>query len=281
LNSAFGADERLQAIAAWWASNEGQAVWQDECVAVEPWLARCFGYHALHLSLLPLNPTQFVAHDDSSPMPGLRIPHAFRLGPLGAEVRARFESLPLAAESVDLVVVQHVLEFASDPHPLLRELDRVLMPEGHVVLMSFNPWSFWGVHRWLNPQAKAPWFGQAIGRQRVHDWLALLGYDVQAEAWGAHACLVQKYPRIGGFLRHWLARLLPRSGSVYMLWARKRVSMPAPIRHRWRLIPSLGVAAPNGSLGQARGRVQSEQATSAASATKVSTSANLGHFKQE
>jgi SAM-dependent methyltransferase len=252
LNSALGADERLQAMAAWWTSDDGQAVWQDECVAVEPWLARCFGYHALHLSVLPLNPSGLTAKEEKAPnpMPGLRIPHTFRLGPLGAEVRGRFESLPLAAESVDLVVVQHVLEFSNDPHPLLRELDRVLMPEGHVVLMCFNPWSFWGMRRWFNPQANAPWFGHAIGQRRVHDWLALLGYDVQAEAWSAHACLTQKYPRMNGFLRRWLAQLLPRSGSVYMLWARKRVSMPAPIRHRWRLMPSFGVATARDSVGQ-------------------------------
>ena len=45
-------------------------------------------------------------------------------------LRADPRQLPLASQSVDLVVLPHVLEFGADPHQILREAERVLMPEG-------------------------------------------------------------------------------------------------------------------------------------------------------
>ncbi len=253
MSNTFGATERLASVAQWWQSVEGGQLRDEESAALEPWLARCFGYHALHLSLQPLEP---CAMEDSQavppPLAGLRIPHTFQLGPLGADVRARFESLPLEAESVDLVVMQHVLEFASDPHAVLRELDRVLVPEGRVVLLSFNPMSYWGLRRLFNLNHQAPWFGLGLGRKRLRDWLALLGYDVEDELWVGHGCLSHAPPFIAGFMQRWLARILPRSGVGYALLARKRVSMPALIRHRWRLMPSFGVTKADGAVAQTR-----------------------------
>ncbi|MEW5839217.1 MAG: class I SAM-dependent methyltransferase [Pseudomonadota bacterium] len=246
--------ERLQALAEWWRGDQGSTLCKDESAAMEYWLARCFGYHALHLALQPVG-----AQGEASatcPLAGLRIPHAFRLGPLSGQVRARFESLPLEAESVDLVVAQHVLELASDPHALLREVDRVLIPEGRVVLLSFNPASFWWLRRLFNYRDAAPWFGEAPGRKRLRDWLGLLGYELEAEAWVGHGYSFQADSMLAGFIQRWLARWLPSSGMAQLILARKRVSMPAPIRHRWRLMPGFSVVKPGQAVGaspQSRG----------------------------
>jgi len=254
MSNTSGATERLTNLAQWWQGTEGEQLKDEESAALEPWLARCFGYHALHLSIRPLAPltTEDSTLAPSAPLTGWRIPHVFQLSPLGGEVRARFESLPLEAESVDLAVVQHVLEFASDPHAVLRELDRVLVPEGRVVLVGFNPMSYWGLRRLFNFHQSAPWFGSHLGRKRLRDWLALLGYDIEEELWVGHGCLSHAPPFIAGFMQRWLARLVPRSGVSYALLARKRVSMPAPIRHRWRLMPSFGVSKAEGAVAQTR-----------------------------
>ena len=259
MSNVFGATERLETMAQWWCSAEGASLWQEESAALEPWLARCFGYHALHLSLQPLPQavaTDCVGSASAAPLAGLRIPHAFQLSPLGGAVRARFDSLPLDAESVDLVVAQHVLEFAAEPHAILRELDRVLVPEGRVVVLSFNPMSYWGLRRYFNFGHQAPWFGLCLGRKSLRDWLALLGYDIEDELWVGHACLTHAPPALIGFMQRWLARLLPRSGIGYVLLARKRVSMPAPIRHRWRLTPSLGVATAGNAIGNSAHKLE-------------------------
>ncbi|MBK6906226.1 MAG: methyltransferase domain-containing protein [Rhodocyclaceae bacterium] len=42
--------------------------------------------------------------------------------------------LPFASNSIDLVVVPHTLEFDSNPHQVLREVERVLVPEGQVLV---------------------------------------------------------------------------------------------------------------------------------------------------
>ncbi|MGD9888593.1 MAG: methyltransferase domain-containing protein [Halothiobacillaceae bacterium] len=240
----FGATQRLEAMAAWWQSIEGAALWRDESAALEPWLARCFGYHALHLCLQPLVQPQA----ETPSLGGLRIPHSFQLGPLAGDVRARFDALPLEAESVDLVVAQHVLELAPDPHMVLRELDRVLVPEGRVVLLSFNPLSYWGLRQLFNLSDKAPWFGARLGRKRLRDWLSLLGYEIEDELWVGHGGLSDAPASLAGLIKNWL----PRSGSVFVVLARKRVSMPSPIRHRWRLMPSFGGVKADGAVVQTR-----------------------------
>lgn len=198
---------------------------------VEGWLTRCFGYHAAFLGLRP---------ELSGDVRGLRIPHGFSLGVRSGDVLGQADALPLAAESLDLVILHHVLEYASDPHQVLREADRVLVPEGHLLLMSFNPMGAWGLRGWFNPSRTAPWYGHRLGRGRLNDWLGLLGYDIQAEGWAGHGWLSRRSVSGDVLLGRATARFLPGLGMTYMLLARKRVSMPAPIRHRWNLMPVLG-----------------------------------------
>lgn len=225
--------DRLEQLAAWWLTPEGVGLWRAEAAVAEDWLSRCFGYHALLLGLQPALLRE---------VRGLRIPHQFILGPRAGDVRGLFEALPLAAESVDLVLLHHVLEYALEPHQVLREVDRVLLPEGHVLLMTFNPFGPWGLRSLLHAGRRVPWCGHRLGRRRLHDWLGLLGYDVQAEAWVGHGCLRDADRQAqGGRVESWGARFLPRWGMSHLLLARKRVSMPAPIRHRWSLIPALGL----------------------------------------
>jgi ubiquinone/menaquinone biosynthesis C-methylase UbiE len=58
-----------------------------------------------------------------------------------------FGELPFATQSLDLVVLPHVLEFAAEPHQVLREVERVLIPEGQVIICGFNPSSLWGMRQ--------------------------------------------------------------------------------------------------------------------------------------
>jgi ubiquinone/menaquinone biosynthesis C-methylase UbiE len=56
-------------------------------------------------------------------------------------------ALPFAANSLDLVVLPHTLELSLDPHATLREVERVLVPEGRVVISGLNPASLWGLRQ--------------------------------------------------------------------------------------------------------------------------------------
>ncbi len=93
-------------------------------------------------------------------------------------------SLPLMTESVDVLILPHTLEFSPDQHQLLREAERVLKPEGQLLILGFQPWSFYRLYRWLpDGRRSAPWRCRAISHQRLLDWLSLLNFTGELRAW--------------------------------------------------------------------------------------------------
>ncbi len=58
---------------------------------------------------------------------------------------AEAENIPLASDSIDVVVLPHVFEYSNNPHRLLRELDRILIDDGHLVILGINRFSLWGL----------------------------------------------------------------------------------------------------------------------------------------
>ncbi|MDX2217594.1 MAG: methyltransferase domain-containing protein [Burkholderiales bacterium] len=190
-----------------------------------------FGYHALQLGLPQLD----LLRES-------RIVHRLRIDPftqVGAEqsvhLRARFAELPIATHSVDLAVLPHVLEFADDPHEVLREIDRVMIPEGRLIIIGFNPWSLFGLRRVLGRADAAPWDGRFVSLIRMKDWLSLLGFDV---ADGHLACYAppmksEKWLKRWRFLDRTGGRWWGVAGGVYMLQAVKRVRGMRIITPAW------------------------------------------------
>ncbi len=109
--------------------------------------------------------------------------HAVRDCRLPAIV-ARLDSLPLASESVDVLILPHTLEFAGDQHQLLREAERVLKPEGQLLVLGFQPWSVYRLYRWLPVrQRPAPWRCHPVSHRRLLDWLNLLNFTAETNIW--------------------------------------------------------------------------------------------------
>lgn len=95
------------------------------------------------------------------------------------KIRAKAFRLPLKSDSVDMIVVPHLLEFDSYRFQTMREIERVLKPEGIVLIMNFNPWSVWVRYQYLWEIKMADsWRGHFISRSRVLDWLKLLNFEV-------------------------------------------------------------------------------------------------------
>jgi len=198
-----------------------------------------FGYNALQLGL-----PQFDF------LRACRIPLRCRAGNGGVvDLFADPRDLPIASGSVDLVLLPHVLEFTEHPHQILREVHRVLMPEGHVVISGFNPWSLWGFHRLLRRKYGFPWDGRFINLPRMKDWLALLGLEVIAGQMSGYAppFRQQKWLERFRFMEAAGDRWWPIAGGVYFLQAVKRVRGVRLIMPKWsdRLSPAKSlVAAP-------------------------------------
>jgi SAM-dependent methyltransferase len=157
-----------------------------------------------------------------------------------------FEALPIASESVDLLLLPHVLEFAADPHQVLREVDRVLRPEGRVIVSGFNPISIWGARQvFLKPLPKRvapsylPGDGQFISLPRLRDWFSLLSFEVNEYRFGCFAppCTTDAWLKRWQFIEPVGDQFWPICGAVYFVTAVKRVAGMRLIGPAWRNRP--------------------------------------------
>lgn len=230
-------------IEAWIRSPLGQNLLEREQRYFDEVVADIFGYNAFQLGMPELDL-----------MRASRIPLRCHVGAHGAvEVRADFRDLPIASNSADLVLLPHVLEFAEHPHQILREVARVLMPEGQVVLSGFNPFSLWGWRRAFHRGNDYPWRGRFISLMRVKDWLALLGFEIVG---GQMACYAppgrqQKWLDRFRFMEAAGDRWWPIGGGVYFLQAVKKVRGVRLIMPKWsdRLAPAKRLAASPQKMG--------------------------------
>ncbi len=197
---------------------------------IEPLIADVFGFNALQLGL--------AERDFLAPS---RIPLRQRAGREGpVDVHCELSSLPFAANSIDLVILPHVLEFHREPHQILREVERILIPEGQLVIAGFNPHSLWGLERSLrrvSGRAEAfPWRGQYLSLLRLKDWLQLLGFEVERGNFGRYApyCESVQWLHRWRFLECAGDRWWAFAGAVYLLRAVKRVRGMRLILPQWR-----------------------------------------------
>jgi SAM-dependent methyltransferase len=234
-------------------SPPGRYVLDWEQQQLDAAVADIFGYHALQLGLPEIDalresrmPLRFCASD--------RLLGAGAHGAAGrVAVINRYEELPFATNSIDLVVMPHILEFAEEPHQVLREVDRVLVAEGQVVLTGFNPASLWGLRQLLARLGMAPFLpreGQFIALPRIKDWLKLLSFEVSRGRYGCYAPWVrsEKWLARWRFLEKAGDRWWPVLGSVYMVTAIKRVRGMRLVGPAWKrnhaLRPALVAARP-------------------------------------
>jgi SAM-dependent methyltransferase len=166
------------------------------------------------------------------------MPYRFCVGPEPAcDVSGDPRALPLASQSVDLVVLPHVLEFGAEPHQILREAERVLMPEGQIVISGFNPLSLWGAKRWMGRRrSEYPWCGDFIGLLRLRDWLKLLGFELNGGRFGCYAppFSQSKWLERFAFMENAGDRWWPICGGVYVVRAVKRVLGMRLVTPQWR-----------------------------------------------
>jgi len=136
-----------------------------------------------------------------------------------------WENLPLGRNSVDLVVLQHTLDFSIDPRQVLREAIEVLSAEGWIVICGFNPFGLWGMSRILfQSSGKMPWSAGFLKASRVQDWLALLGAQVMGGSFFFYRPpvnslhLLQKLEALEHLGRRWW----PTLSGAYLIVGRKR-----------------------------------------------------------
>jgi len=234
--------EILHELESWYGRESGHYLVESTRSALSGILDTSFGYHALQLSA-----TRNLPLLDASPI-NHRIYAAECPGEL-VDLVTRGEELPLESDSIDVVIAHHSLEFAENPHQVLRELQRVLTPQGHLVVIGFNPFSLQGINARLRGLLGHPLWqrNRPVSENRLADWMRLLGCEVQ------NRTRLYGVPPVGsGRLRRWLIRCdawsnrlnLPL-GGLYIVHAIKQVSaLHRPHRLRPRRGRLIGLAAP-------------------------------------
>ena len=195
-----------------------------------PHLAQFFGYHALLYTPL----AQSLCKQE------LCINHQVVIGEAGEScaeltLKCLFQELPIASDSIDLAVLPVVLQASDNPHQILREVERVLIPEGVLIVIGRNPFSWHGIKNVLQQwQHKSSRQQHDISRRRISDWFRLLGLQTETEinlSLTNHKLYNSStYPwlkRMGQTFCDWFC-------SYYIIIARKKVSTLTPIRPSWR-----------------------------------------------
>ena len=249
----------------WLKTPPGQYLLAWELAQFERVVADIFGYHALQLGL-----------PDLDALRASRMPHRWVASPIVADENASitinsiasqtvntastainyskiaflsdFEALPFAENSLDLLILPHSLELSPDPHATLREAERVLVPEGKLIICGFNPLSLWGFKQKRSHLYKRmnlgdlylPEAGEFIGYRRLRDWLRLLNFEVEPGNFGCYRPAVRSEGMLQRFA--WMDTLGEQYwsilGAVYFVVAVKRVRgmrMVSPIKKLVRI----------------------------------------------
>lgn len=156
-------------------------------------------------------------------------------------VKADLDYLPIAKESVDVMLLPHTLETVQDPYYILRQVDSMLIPEGHLVLTGFNPYACGILKNRFSKQGKAFREANLVRSQRVIEWLEVLGYDIEKVKYSTISCFAgttSDSDKLGWRLLERFERALSRMGlqfgNVYCIVARKRVDAPRMVGLSWR-----------------------------------------------
>jgi len=197
--------------------------------------ADIFGFNALQIGLPQINclaasrmPNKWIAND-------ILLPHS----PNQIALIHDFEDLPYETQSLDLVVLPHVLEFAAEPHQILREVERVLIPEGRLIVCGFNQTSLWGARQTLGRISGHHFFprnGEFISLLRLKDWLKLLNMEVDRGHFGCYVPPINspKWLQRFHFLETAGQRWWPVLGAAYIVQAVKRVKGMHLIGPAWK-----------------------------------------------
>ena len=243
--------ERIIDLQDWLQTDAGRYMLAWEQGQSDALVADMFGFHALQLGMPQL---QGLAHNRmphrwlavQEPCEGLPEPEVTLALP--PALVTDFSALPFPAASLDLVLMPHSLEVSMDAHATLREVERVLVPQGRVLICGFNPVGLWALRqarsrlwesltggRWPG-QGYLPVAGEYIGYWRLRDWLRLLDFEVEIVRFGCYVPAVSSPAWLQRFA--WMERLGPRwwpiFGSSYLVVAVKRVRGVRMLGSLWK-----------------------------------------------
>lgn len=215
-------------ILSWLDTPIGAYLLAQEQSVFDDVVSNIFGFNALQLGFL-----------QADLLRNSRIPFALRASEAQGDFLCETQQLPISSNTIDLVLLPHTLDFSVNPQQTLREVERVLMPEGHLVITGFNPISTWGMRRFISKRcssSSALWHAHFLSALRIKDWLNLLGFEVGSTSMFCYKLPLQSAAWMQRFdsLDKLGSRCWPMLGGVYCIVAKKRVLGMRIIKPNWK-----------------------------------------------
>jgi len=243
----------------WFQTPPGRTVIEWERAQFDQAVVDVFGFNAVQLGLPDVDglranrmPHRWLALDHAPAEPGATTASTAESALQRFALRTDFAALPFPSASIDLVLLPHALELNADPHATLREVERVLVPEGRVIICGLNPASLWGLRqrrahlfrRFGVGELFLPDAGEFIGYWRLRDWLRLLNFEVESSRFGCYSPAVrtEKWLRRFAWMDRLGARWWPIFGAAYFLVAVKRVHGMRLLSPAWKEAPAIAKA---------------------------------------
>jgi SAM-dependent methyltransferase len=205
---------------------------------LQPWWQKFFGYHLLKIGAL----SHEVSCENSPIKHHVSCCYSSSISnsqrDCEADIIAELDDLPILEHSVDVCLLSHTLEFSLDPHHIIREANRALIPNGYLIITGFNPMSLAGLNRAIPYRNKQiPWNEHFFSPMRVKDWLHLMGFEILSDERCLHSSLAGKMSDniLANYWRSFASEYLSSLGSIYVIIAKKRVLPLTPIKPKWQM----------------------------------------------
>ncbi|MFQ6006370.1 MAG: class I SAM-dependent methyltransferase [Woeseia sp.] len=233
--------ESFETLERWLETPLGAALMQQETLVIEEALDGIFGEQCLQLGQWgePNAFLRFARTQQSACIADTGIT-ATSEGAARPTAVGHLYRLPVASDSIDAVLLPHTLDYSDRPHAILREVQRVLRSDGHLVVLGFKPGGLWGLRRVIPGAALPPGVDHLVSDRQLSDWLQLLDFRIHGATryffrWplpGVRRSTSPIWERRGQ--RWW-----PELAACYMLTAQKRVYTLTTVRKPWRSRPKV------------------------------------------
>ena len=237
-----------QDVRNWFHSPLGQCVLATEEKVLEQLLPGFFGYH-----LFQMSPQERALFESSVIQHKVKITAdgSFQSPANSAEdkvvsfedaMATRVDQLPFAEDSLDVVLLHHMMEFSQNPQTLLREAARVSLPMGHLVIVGFNPLSLWGMYKPIGKfRKKLPWVGRFVPPSQLMDWLTLLNFKIDRVQYSMFGLPTVRSSQSLPDFSHGLSRNANWPfGGIYVIVARKQTGSMIKMKPVWQNTRAFG-----------------------------------------
>ena len=223
---------RLRAMELWFQHLPGSMLIEMETHYLSAWLSSISGEHLLQIGgpgdLQLVKSAYHLAHKTYLSTQFVTSSHS-------ARIQSNLEELPIMPNSIDVVVLAHLLEFADSPLHLLQEIYHVLAPNGQVLILAFNPFSLWGLSRRSRKKRGFPWSGHFYPHWKIKRWLRKIGYSIITSKTLCYRPTVHDARQCNRL--HFMETLgqscFPGLGAVTFIAAQKNEIAVTPIKAKW------------------------------------------------